>query len=90
MKAIAAQLEKEFPQRNARWSVTLVPVHEQMVDQIRPALRVLAGAVLLVLLVSCVNVANLLLARNAVRQSELATSYSPRRTTGPADLADAC
>jgi putative ABC transport system permease protein len=71
MKAIAAQLEKEFPSRNARWSVTLVPVHEQMVDQIRPALQVLAGAVLLVLLVSCVNVANLLLARGAVRQREL-------------------
>ena len=48
MTTIAAQLEKEFPQRNANWSVTLVPVHEQMVDQIRPALLVLAGAVLLV------------------------------------------
>jgi putative ABC transport system permease protein len=71
MKAIASQLEKEFPQRNMRWSVTLVPVHEQMVDQIRPALRVLAGAVLLVLMVSCVNAANLLLARGAVRQREL-------------------
>jgi len=63
MKTIAAQLETEFPRRNARWSVTLVPVHEQMVDQIRPALRVLAGAVLLVLLVSCVNAANLAGAR---------------------------
>jgi putative ABC transport system permease protein len=71
MKAIAAQLETEFPRRNTGWSVTLVPVHEQMVDQIRPALRVLAGAVLLVLLVSCVNAANLLLARGAVRQREL-------------------
>ena len=71
MKAIAAQLEKEFPQRNARWSVTLVPVHEQTVAQIRPALQVLSGAVILVLLVSCVNVANLLLARSAVRQREL-------------------
>ncbi len=71
MKTIASQLEKEFPQRNTRWSVTLVPVHEQMVDQIRPALRVLAGAVLLVLLVSCANAANLLLARGAVRQREL-------------------
>jgi len=70
MKTIMSQLEKEFPQRNAQWSVTLVPVHEQTVDQIRPALRVLAGAVLLVLLVSCVNAANLLLARGAVRQRE--------------------
>ncbi len=42
MKAIAAQLEKEAPQRNTGWSVTLVPIHEQMVEQIRPALYVLA------------------------------------------------
>ncbi len=71
MKNIAAELEQEFPQRNTGWSVTLVPVHEQMVDQIRPALLVLAGAVVLVLLIACVNVANLLLARSNVRQREL-------------------
>ena len=71
MKTIAAQLEREAPQRNTNWSVTLVPVHEQMVDQIRPALLVLAAAVLLVLLVACVNVANLLLARSNAREREL-------------------
>jgi putative ABC transport system permease protein len=81
MITIAAQLEKEAPQRDAGWSVTLIPVHEQMVDQIRPALRVLSGAVLMVLLIACVNVANLLLARSTVRQREfgIRTALGARR-----------
>ena len=71
MKTLMSQLEVEAPRRNTNWSITLVPIHEQTVDQIRPALYILSGAVLLVLLIACVNVANLLLARSTVRQREL-------------------
>ncbi|MGH9314930.1 MAG: ABC transporter permease [Vicinamibacterales bacterium] len=71
MRSIYAELEKEEPQRNARRTVMLFPVQEQMVGEVRPALVALVGAVALVLLVACVNVANLLLARSAAREREV-------------------
>src|SRR4029450_6893592 len=67
MRGIFADLEREFPQLNARRTVMLLPLQEQMVGEIRPALLALMAAVGLVLLVGCVNVANLLLARSAAR-----------------------
>ncbi len=78
MRNIYAELEKEEPQRNARRTVMLLPLQEQMVGELRPALFALIGAVALVLLVACVNVANLLLARSAAREREL----SMRRALG--------
>src|SRR5436309_6123222 len=71
MRGIFADLEREFPQLNARRTVMLLPLQEQMVGEIRPALFALVGAVGLVLLVGCVNVANLLLARGAAREREI-------------------
>jgi putative ABC transport system permease protein len=71
MRSLYAQLEKEEPQRNAGRTVMLFPLQEQLVGELRPALFALIGAVSLVMLVACVNVANLLLARSAAREREV-------------------
>src|SRR5215510_14278632 len=72
MSMIAAQLEQAYPGSNTFRGAALVPLQKQFTGDIRSLLLVLQGAVALVLLISCVNIANLLLARVAAREQEMA------------------
>jgi putative ABC transport system permease protein len=72
MTVIAQRLERAYPATNTGWGITLFPMAEMFTGRIRPVLMILLGAVGLLLLIACSNLANLLLARAATREKEIA------------------
>ncbi len=72
MDTIGKSLARAYPESNAGNTVRVIPVNEYAVERVKPAMLALLGVVGFVLLIACVNVANLMLARAATRQTELA------------------
>src|SRR5437762_3596524 len=72
LTTISSRLEQQYPADDKGWGAAVVPLREETVGEVRPALLVLLGAVAFVLLIACANVANLVLAKTLGRQKEIA------------------
>lgn len=82
-QALALRMQQEFPQTNKAWGTRLVPLLDEQLGYYRPALMVLFGAVGLLLVIGCLNVASLMLTRALTREREIAVRIaigaSPRQ-----------
>jgi len=85
MDIMTRRLAVSYPASNAGWSASLLPLTEQLIGKARPILLIIQAAALLLLLVTCVNLANLLLARGTSRAQEIAVRAAlggqPRSST---------
>lgn len=82
LSAISTRLEQLYPEDDKGWGATILPLREQLVGNVRPALLVLLGAVAFVLLIACANVANLVLGKILARKKEIAIRSALGATRG--------
>jgi len=72
MNAISQRLVQAYPEDDKGWGAVIIPMREETVGNVRPALLMMLGAVAFVLLIACANVANLIFARTFARRKEIA------------------